>query len=200
MTRARILIYGLLALTLAYLILQQHLMVGVPWKMLPFYTLNKALAWTGLMVMTFTFSLRAIIARNWVSEAWLQERRALGKASFNLLGLHAIFTLLLFRTEYGMAFLWKDGNIRVEGIVSIILGSLALGLLAWYSRMAGQPGNRPAFFQRIPLLLLFLALLHTTSWGLSTWFNSSAWEVWLPPVSLLGAITALIGLWFRRLN
>ncbi|HRY98610.1 MAG TPA: hypothetical protein P5550_06075 [Bacteroidales bacterium] len=200
MTRARTLLYGLLALTMAYVSVQQHVISNVPWNLLPLYTLNKALAWTGLLLLAFIFSLRALSIRGWLTEVWMQERRALGKSAFNLLGLHALFTLLLFRTEYGMAFLWKEGNIRVEGIVSIVLGSLALGLLAWYSKAAGSTAGRPVLFQRLPHLLLLLALMHTTSWGLGSWFTSAAWEGALPPVSLMGALTALAGLWMRRLR
>lgn len=192
--RAYLLSAAVLLVTFIYAMLRYNVLKGVEWQILPLYTLNKALAWTGLSLLAFVFSIKPLNLKGFLKAHWLESRKHLGKIAFNLAGLHAIWTLLLLRTEFGMRFIWQDDAIRAEGIVSIILGSLALGLLAWYSKQAGSKNSRPFLFVRAPLILLTIAAIHTAIWGVSTWFTPSIWPGYLPPITLLSSITAVLAL------
>lgn len=198
MTRARILTAIIFLLTFGYVILRHNVFGEVSWNMLSLYTLNKALAWTGLCLLVLTFSIGSLVKKARLGESWLKERKALGKMSFNILGLHAVWTLLLFRTEFGLDFIWQDDAIRAEGVLSLVLGSTGLGLLGWYSRKAAIGPPFGLFFRRAPMILLTIAVLHITTWGFLDWLNPASWPGFLPPVTLLAALIALAGILSRK--
>lgn len=192
MTRPRILTLILLLFTLGYAILRHNIFRDVPWEMLPLYTLNKALAWTGLSLLAFVFAARYLVNLKRLNEKWLEARKNIGKSAFNILGLHAILTLLLFRTEYGLEFIWKNDAIRAEGILSILLGSAALGFLAWYQKQAGRKSPKNRIFRYGALILLPAGAVHAAIWGITEWFHPSSWPSGMPPITLISSLTAIL--------
>ncbi len=201
--RARIVLGASLMISLGYTTIRHNLLGEVPWSLLPLYTLNKALAWSGLNLLAFTFLLRWIVKQGFLKTDWLDSRKHLGKQAFNLLLLHALLTVMLFRTEYGIRFVWIDEHIRIEGISSIILGSAALAVLAWYHKQASVPGLKSVLFSKAPLFLLTVAILHPALWGWTEWWKPADWSGHLPPASIFSSLTALTAfllLIFRHLK
>lgn len=188
--RARIVLGASLLISLGYTTIRHNLLGEVPWSLLPLYTLNKALAWSGLNLLAFTFLLRWIVKQGFLKTDWLDSRKHLGKQAFNLLLFHALLTVMLFRTEYGIRFVWIDEHIRIEGISSIILGSAALALLAWYYKQASVPGRKSSLFRKSPLFLLMAAFLHPALWGWNEWWLPSDWHGYTPPASIISSLTA----------
>lgn len=163
--------------TFAYAALRYHAFKGVPWSQLPFYTLNKAAAWSALVLL----ALAAYTSRRDRKPLHLSHlfQPALGLAAF-----HALASLaLLAAGSYPK--LIVDGHLGLAAGLSLALAvaaSLAVNACLSGASLPGAAGLTAA------------ASLHSALLGHESWLKPSTWPGGLPPITLLSALCGALAL------
>ena len=196
-------------LSIGYAILRYHILGPVPWEDLPFYVLNKGIALSAFILLTFTFSfgpLRNLGAN--VSDGFLTARKALGMVGFILVLIHSLISLLLFKPEVYGQFFQQDGTLTLIGGFSMLGGVLSLVVL-WVYNLSFQTHLRDderiiRFIKSRNFLLsvMFFSLLHIFFMGYKGWVKPEDWHGGLPPISLISfaffSIAYVINLFGRK--
>ncbi len=186
-------IFVTIGLSITYAILRYHVLGPIPWKDLPFFILNKGIALSAFILLTFNFALGPLknLGIN-VSEAWLQSRRALGMTSFLLVLLHALMSFLLFKPEVYAIFFESDGTLSLLGGISMLGGVLAFIVLWGYNLSFQTHLSEDRTFimfitsRKFLLWVLPLGAVHLFFMGYKGWLTPSQWHGGLPPISLIG--------------
>ena len=121
-------------LSIGYAILRYHIAGPVPWKDFPFYILNKGIALSAFILLTFNFSFGPLKnLRVNVPEGLLAARKALGMTGFLLVLIHALISFLLFKPEIYSQFFLQNGTLTLLGGLSMLGGVLAFVVLWGYN-------------------------------------------------------------------
>jgi len=194
-------ILGVFLVCLVYAIVRYNVFKGVEWIHLPLYVVNKAFAWGGL----------ALIACSYLTGKWInaypddvQKRRALAKflglSGLYLIGMHLISSLAMLTPEYYAKFFTDGGKMNLTGEFVILFGVLGIGFLMFpaittlplmYEALGGERWQRA---QRMGYWTLGMAALHTATMGWKGWIDVATWPGGMPPITLLGFLTAAAGL------
>ncbi|XAL98582.1 hypothetical protein OT109_13455 [Phycisphaeraceae bacterium D3-23] len=165
---------------------------------LPVFVANKALSLAGLVLIALAVGARPITALLPMA-GWLrQDRRALGMAGLAFSAVHAVLSLILLGPAYFGKFYTATGQMTAAGEWAMLAGAVAMALLVWQSRIAApsEPGvpNRAAAHRRaLGLGVLALSLGHVGFMGWPGWFAPADWPGGMPPITLLSAFVALVG-------
>ncbi len=176
----------ILALTLAYATFRYHILGTSDWSWFPFWTTNKALSWTATALLSL---------------AYLTEdkggARRLGLFGFSLTAWHALVSLVLLGPGYYDK-LYSGSSLTGPALASMLLGGasfVAFCFPAWASR----PGlkeklgiGRWLTWQRMGYAGLGLTAAHCLAIGLPGWLTPAKWPGMLPPITLMGFLTALL--------
>ena len=189
-----------IVLSLAYAVLRYHIMGPVPWKDFPFFILNKGIALSAFILLTFNFSLGPL--KNLgvrVGDGWLNARRILGMTGFLLVLLHALMSFLLFKPAVYHQFFEADGTVTLLGGLSMLFGVFGFVIL-WAYNLSFQTHMREdkAFISFITsrgfmLVALLMGILHIFFMGYKGWMDPSGWHGGLPPISLVAFVFCCLG-------
>jgi DMSO/TMAO reductase YedYZ heme-binding membrane subunit len=176
----------LLALTLGYSTFRYHLVGNADWSWFALWTTNKAISWTATALLALAYLVQD-----------KAEARRLGLTGFFLMAWHGGVSLFLLSPVH-YAKLYSGDSLTALSFVSMLLGgagAAAFCLPAWASRGAVKAElgfDRWLLLQRLGYAGLALTALHCLAIGLSGWLTPSKWQGGLPPITLLGFLTALL--------
>jgi hypothetical protein len=188
-------VYGGLVLLvgLAYAVVRYIVFGGVGVGQLPLYVANKAVAFAGLALIVTAVGARPLSA--WLPGCgWLlNERRSVGMLGFGLSAVHTVMSLMLLNPGYfGKFYDAGTGQMHPAAEVSMLAGVVALALLVVQSR-AGE-GSRRSSLRWLGVGVLAMSLVHLGFMGWPGWWTSGKWPGGLPPITLLSAVVAGVGL------
>jgi hypothetical protein len=183
-----------------YAISRYHIAGPVPWKDLPFYTLNKGIALGAFILLTLNFGFGPLSNLGVkVPEGYLNARKALGMVGFLMVLIHVLISFMLFTPAIYGQFFEQDGSLTLTGGLSMLGGVLSFVVL-WGYNLSFQTHLREdtAFIKFITsrkflLTAMLFSLVHLFFMGLKGWMNPGDWHGGLPPISLLGFIFFTIG-------
>lgn len=172
------------AITMSYAVLRYHFLESLPASDIPFFILNKALAYSGLIL----FGVAGLRIKS-------SDRHQIGMAAAYCLLAHVLITLTLFSADYFPKFLVNDGSrLTLYASLSLLCGVIAFGCLVhlWRVSISTRKGTELSLVQGLGRILLIFAAGHSALMGVPTWFNPSMWPGSLPPITMLAFATALI--------
>jgi hypothetical protein len=196
---------ALLLVTAAYAA-TRYVVFG-PWSIghIPLYVLNKAFAWTGIVLLALALGLGPA-ARLWPAlGVHLWRRRWWGLVGFALATIHIVVSLAIL--NYGYYRLMFRQAFEFTALAEC---AMLAGVLAWLALLApvaaSLPGVQAAMsvrywqaLQRVGLLALALAGLHL-AYGVPGWLAPALWHGGMPPITLWSAGAVLIALGLRLLT
>ncbi len=188
-------VYGLivLAIGLGYAIVRYNVFGGVSVEQLPLYVTNKAVSVAGLVLIVTAVGARPL--SGWLPGCgWLMdERRSMGMLGLGLSAVHTVMSLMLLNPGYfGKFYDAGTGKMHLAAEVSMLAGVVALALLVVQSR-AGEGSGRSSL-RWLGVGVLALSLMHLGFMGWPGWWTPGKWHGGLPPITLLSAAIALVGL------
>jgi hypothetical protein len=165
-----------------YATLRYNLFKGVPWIDWPLYTLNKSFAVTSLVLF-------AIAMRRYFSPNLLSNYEILASAKFFLL-MHIFVSLCLFHPEYYPNFFVTE-KLSLLASISMLTGSIATAL--FFHKQSSRIGlDTQAQKAKLLAVISVLVGIHVLLQGFSGWFTPGKWPGFLPPITLISFIAALI--------
>jgi hypothetical protein len=191
-------VFLILSISSAYAVVRYHqaALGSVGNDQLFGFIANKAIAYAALLCLTLSVGARflASIVERWL--AWLaRDRRFLGFVGLGLAGIHALLSTILLDPAYFAKLYRDDGRMNLWGELSTLVGVVALVLLIWQSRLpAEHVANDRRVLRRLGLSGLALIAVHVAAIGWQSWIVPSNWPGYLPPITLISFITALVGL------
>jgi len=165
---------------------------------IPLFIMNKALSWSGLATIGLSKVLRQP-----------EASRMAGLLGALMIGMHVVMALLILRPEYlakffnsidGMRMTWKGE----AAILSGVLGLACLTCLAWNTATVTKKADKSIGQRSVSPLgintLLFCGALHVAFMGWDDWLEPTMWAKfgYLPPISMLSFLTAVIFLFARK--
>lgn len=196
---------ALLLLTAAYATTRYVVFGPVVAAHIPLYVLNKAFAWTALVLLALALGAGPA-ARLWPARLGphLWRRRYWGLVGFALATLHIVVSLAILNYGYYRPMFRQAFEFTALAEIAMLAGALAwVVLLAPVA--ASLPGVRAALsarywqlLQNIGLLALSLTGLHL-AYGVPGWFAPAQWYGGLPPITLWSACAVVITLALRLL-
>ena len=197
---AGLIILVTLILSLGYAILRYHIVGSVPWKDLPFFILNKGIALSGFILLTFNFSFGPLKNLGLkVPEGLLNARKELGMTGFILVLIHAFMSFMIFTPAVYAKFFHEDGTLTLFAGLSMLGGLLSFVIL-WLINLSFQTHLRKdkAFIKVITsrkflLTAMLLTLVHLFFMGFEGWMSPQTWQGGLPPISLIGFVFFVFG-------
>jgi DMSO/TMAO reductase YedYZ heme-binding membrane subunit len=186
-----------------YAIVRYIVFKGVDPIHFPVYILNKVFSSAGLFFLALSYTLGKINAKKHIDKKetthWIKNAGLLG---FSLSAMHVFMTLMILNPSYYPKF--YDGDMmNLTGELSLLMGVLSLffftipaittipfmqeavGLKRWQKR------------QRMGYFGLLTALLHVVVMGFAGWLKVSTWPGYLPPITLLSAVIAIVPLYLK---
>lgn len=187
-------------LSIGYAILRYHIAGPVPWKDLPFYILNKGIALSAFILLTFNFSIGPLnnLGIN-VPEGFKNARKALGMSGFLLALIHSLISFMLFKPAIYGQFFQQNGTLTLLGGLSMLGGVLSLVILWGYNLSFQTHLNEDEKFikfitsRNFLLTAMLFSLVHLFFMGYKGWLTPSHWHGGLPPISLVSFAFFLVG-------
>ena len=191
--------------SLAYAVIRYHLAGDVSWSHFPLFIFNKATSLAAVIFVACSYLIGKIIR-------WHDHDKALrlvvikfcGLMGFFLAAVHAFFSLSLLSPAYYGKYFDDDGLLNLQGEVAMVVGVLALFFLLSpaITTLPMMPkalgGWRWKRNQRMGYLTLILVVVHLVVLGLKGWLAPKGWQGWLPPISLVAVLVALVPLLVKR--
>ena len=183
----RKLILMIFVISMGYAVLRYNIFGDVPASDIPFYVLNKVLAYGGLLLLGIA-GLKSTTS----------GRHKLGVAAAYCLLIHVVITLTIFSPEYFQKLFEKSSHrLTLPASLSLLCGALAFVCLIhlWRVSINKRKGTDLSLVSGLGRALLILAAGHTAFMGFNIWFSPSTWPGKLPPITLFAFTTAIIFLW-----
>jgi hypothetical protein len=196
---------ALLLPALMYTFLRYAMFGGVPVPQWPIYLVNKAVSLTAVSLLSMSYLVRSV--------AWLRHHAAIrtrsvakycGLAGFALTGVHLTLSCLILTPDY-FPDLFEAGKLTFDAELSLLGGVLAfwsLTLPAFATILRSRPlrPSRWRLYQRMGYVAFILVIVHLVAMGWTKWFDPGSWPGFLPPITLLGAVAALMPVLVRALR
>ena len=187
-------------LSLGYAILRYHILGPVSWSEFPFFILNKGIALSAFILLTFNFALGPL--KNLgvkVSEKWLNARQALGMTGFLLVLIHALISFMLFNPQIFGKFYEDNGHLTLLAGLSMLGGIISFVVL-WVINLSFKTSLKEdkTFIKFITsrkflLIAMLFAIAHIFFMGYKGWMEPSDWHGGLPPISLVAFAFCTVG-------
>lgn len=177
-------------LSMNYVVLRYHFFGDTPATDIPLFLLNKALAYSGLLLL----GLAGLRSTN-------SERHKLGMAAAYFLLIHVIATLVLFSPEYFPKFFKENSSrLTLSASISLLCGAVSFACLLhlWRVSISTRKGTDLSLVNGLGRIVLILVAGHTGFIGARVWLHPETWPGNLPPVTLFAFITAIVFLWITH--
>jgi DMSO/TMAO reductase YedYZ heme-binding membrane subunit len=193
--------FAIFGFSLAYAILRYHLAGDVSWEHFPLFIFNKATSLAAVIFVACSYLIGRVIH-------WHDDDRRLrlvvikfcGLTGFFLAGVHALLSLALLSPAYYAKYFLDDGRLSLQGELAISVGVIALFFLM-SPALATLPmmpkavgGVRWRRGQRLGYVALILVVVHLVVLGWKGWLAPGDWPAWIPPISLVAIVAAVIPL------
>lgn len=190
--------------SLVYALVRYHFVKDVAWVDFPLFILNKVTAMAAVVFVACSYLVgRWIKWHNHDPVLRLVVVKFCGLMGFALAGMHAFFSFCLFNPAYFAKYFDVAGRVNWQGGIGITCGVVALWALLSpaITTLPMMPkaigGWRWKRSQRLGYLALLLVVGHLVALGLKGWLAPAKWS-WMPPISLLSVIAALVPLVIKR--
>ena len=174
----------ILAISMLYAVLRYHVLGDAPRSDIPLFIFNKALAYSGLVLLGI-----AGINPN------KTDRHQLGMTAAYFLLVHVTISLALFSAKYYPKFFYGDdsNHLTTSASFSLLFGIVAFVCLIhlWRTSLHTRKGTDRSLINGLGRCVLALAVCHTCLMGFSTWFRPATWPGNLPPITLLACLSAV---------
>jgi hypothetical protein len=199
--------WSLFAFFFVYAIVRHNLFGGVDWFFASSFTLNKALAWTALSAIALSYSIGYFAKRgaNW-AKSISDTPKYFGQWGFIMAMIHAVLSLRILTPELFPDIYTPELEFNTQGNLIILFGVLALSTIIMPG-ISSLPSvrknmNEAKFrrFQQLGYITLFFVSLHVAVLGSYKWTNMNYWYGFMPPISLLTFVIAMIPLFLKLLS
>jgi DMSO/TMAO reductase YedYZ heme-binding membrane subunit len=197
---------AILLITGAYATMRYNVFENVPWRHWPLYVLNKIVCWSGLLLLARSYTenrFRRLRDRERGRQS--ARRKFFGLAGFSLVTMHVLMSLLLMSSAYYPKF-YDGPKMNLIGELSLLAGVLSLGCFV-VPMVTTLPGMHESLgadrwrrTQRIGYLGLAGASVHLLVMGGAGWLTPSRWAGYMPPITLLAFLAAVLPLLLRKLK
>jgi len=186
--------------SILYAVVRYNIVGTVLWKDLPIFVMNKGIALSALVLLTFNFSLSPL--KNigvHISDNWLDSRKSMGITGFVFAFIHLFMSVFILNPKYYSIFFIDDGTLSLRGGISLFGGILSFVLL-WIYNISFKPilkhekkikemiSSRSFFVYG----MLFTGI-HLFFMGYTGWTTLSKWQGGLPPISLISFVIFAFG-------
>ena len=191
--------------SLAYAIVRYHLAGDVEWRHFPLFIFNKATSLAAVVFVSCSYLIGKIIR-------WHDHDKALrlvvikfcGLMGFFLAGVHAFLSLSLLSPAYYAKYFDETGRLNLQGELAMSVGVIALfflmapAILTLPMMPKAVGGQRWKRGQRAGYITLVLVVAHLVVLGWKGWLEPRGWPAWIPPISLVAVLIALVPLVVKR--
>ena len=191
--------------SVAYAIVRYHLAGDVAWRHFPVFILNKATSLAAVIFIAASYLVGKTIR-------WYDHDKRLrlvvikfcGLMGFSLAAIHAVLALSIWTPAYFAKYFDEVGRLNLQGELSMAAGVVALFFLSspaittlpmMPKALGGQRWKRA---QRMGYVSLVLVAVHLFVLGVKGWLNPQAWPAWMPSISLLAFMAAIVPLVVKR--
>ena len=186
--------------SLGYAVVRYHIVGTVPWKDMPFFISNKAIAMSSFILLAFNFTFGPLNNLGIpISNSWLRSRRLLGIIGFIQAFVHVIMSFMLFKPAIYSKFFESDGSLTLFSGLSMLGGVLAF-IFLWIYNISFNSNFRKDkdlinFITSRKVLLFAMAFvgIHLLFMGVKGWINPGDWLGGLPPISLISFTFFTVG-------
>jgi DMSO/TMAO reductase YedYZ heme-binding membrane subunit len=190
--------------SLAYAVVRYHLVGDVPWRNFPLFILNKATSLAAVIFVACSYLIGKLIHIHDRDHALrLVVIKFCGLMGFFLATAHGLFSLALLSPAYYGKYFEEGGRLNLQGEIAMAVGVIALFWLlspavTTLPNMAKAIGGiRWKRTQRAGYMALALVVVHLVVLGYKGWLAPSDWQGWIPPISLIAVVIALLPLLVR---
>ena len=184
--------------TLRYIVFK-----GVDIVHFPLYITNKVVSVAGIFFLAVSYVLSKFkIDRLEENGDKTHLIRVSGLTGFSLSSIHVFMTLIMLNPSYYPK-LYDGDMMNFKGELSMAMGVLslffftipAITTLPFMQEAVGIKKWQTS--QRIGYLGLLTALLHVLVMGVSGWLDVQKWPGYLPPLTLISAVIAIVPLYLK---
>ena len=185
-------LYSILGISFAYAIIRYHIFSDVPWSHFPLFISNKAISMAGLIFLGLA-----------LVQSEKSDRKALGQWGAALIGIHILISFIILNEHYFEKFFVGPGEMTFQAEVSMIAGIIGT-IFMCALLLASNNGNGNANPSQLSLrigwgrAILVLAAIHLAFMGYTSWLTPSKWYGYLPPITLISFLVALVFFVRRR--
>jgi DMSO/TMAO reductase YedYZ heme-binding membrane subunit len=190
---------------IVYAVVRYHLAGDVAWRHFPAFILNKATSLASVFFVAASYLIGKTIR-------WYDDDKRLrlvvikfcGLMGFSLAAIHAVLALSIWTPAYFAKYFDDVGRLNLQGEVAMAAGVAALFFLSspaittlpmMPKALGGQRWKRA---QRMGYVALILVAVHLVALGLKGWLKPQAWPAWMPSISLVAFVVAVIPLVVKR--
>ena len=188
-----------------YGIARYHLTGDVEWRHFPVFILNKATSLAAVIFVAASYLVGKTIR-------WYDDDKRLrlvvikfcGLMGFSLAGIHAVLSLTIWSPAYFAKYFDDVGRLNLQGGLGMSAGVVALFFLSSpaITTLPMMPkalgGKRWKRAQRMGYVSLVLVAVHLFVLGFKGWLNPQSWPAWMPSISLLAFVAAIVPLIVKR--
>ena len=188
-----------------YAIVRYHLVGDVEWRHFPVFILNKATSLAAVIFVAASYLVGKTIR-------WYDDDKRLrlvvikfcGLMGFSLAGIHAVLSLTIWSPAYFAKYFDDVGRLNLQGGLGMSAGVVALFFLSSpaITTLPMMPkalgGKRWKRAQRMGYVSLVLVAVHLFVLGFKGWLNPQSWPAWMPSISLLAFVAAIVPLIVKR--
>ncbi len=174
------------AVSIGYALIRYIGFGDVPARQFPLYVANKGAAMASLLLLGMS-----LLARS------RENRKVFGKSGFLLLAAHSVISITILTPAYFSSYFHEDGTFvwRVETGLAFGVAGIVVGVYLFF---AAPKGNGSSSLRRgVGRLILVTSAFHTALLGYPSWRAIDTWPAYLPPITLLATITAVVMLVLR---
>ena len=190
---------------LTYAVVRYHFAGNVPWRYFPAFILNKATSLAAVFFIASSYLIGKTIR-------WYDDDKRLrlvvikfcGLMGFSLAAIHAVLSLSIWTPAYFAKYFDDIGRLNLQGELGMATGVTALFFLSspaittlpmMPKALGGQRWKRA---QRMGYVSLILVSAHLFVLGLKGWLKPQGWYAWMPPISLVAFVVAVVPLVVKR--
>jgi len=187
-------------ISILYAVLRYNIVGTVPWKDLPILVMNKGIALSALVLLTFNFSLSPL--KNigvHISDKWLNNRKSMGITGFVFAFIHLFMSVSILNPKYYSVFFMDDGTLSLRGGISLFGGILSFVLL-WVYNISFKPIlkhekkiKEMISSRRFFVYGMLFTGIHLFFMGYTGWITYNKWQGGLPPISLISFVIFAFG-------
>ncbi len=173
-----------------YSLLRYNVFGDTPWEDLPLFVMNKVFALTSIIL--FSYYQFSIIKSEWDESKIIRDYAVI----FGV--FHILISTIIISPAYFPKF-FNALKFNLIGELSLFLGVIASGLLLilFSKNILESVKNKAEFNNRIAKSFFVFTAAHVIIMGYKGWFEPSSWQGWLPPITLLSFVVAVIPLVYK---
>ncbi len=191
---------------LIYATLRYNVFKGVDPGHFPLYIINKIVSVSGILFLALSYAFGKI---SWLNINDKQQKvqfiKFTGLVGFSLIAMHVFMSLSILSPAY-YSKLYEHGMLSFTGEMSMVMGVFslycfsipAITTIPFMQEAVGIKKWQKS--QKMGYLGLLTSLLHSGFLGFSGWFDIEKWPGYMPPLSLIATLIAVVPLYLKYIK